>query len=456
MNVSSHAVWEQLGTGSALLFCLPFVLMLLLIAVLPLGSATAAWWEHHRNKLAASLVLAGAGIALFVGAGAGWWKVAETALDYLAFISLLASLFVVSGGISITGAFAGLPRINTLFLGLGAVLANFLGTTGASMLLIRPLIRANRLRERKTHIMIFFIFIVGNCGGLLTPLGDPPLYLGFLRGVPFEWTLRLLPQWALMVLPLLFIFHLLDEYIFVKEDLATKRSLLDEIAASARRIHIQGRRNLVLLAAILATVLFSGSVLVPWMQHHASHETALAVGKIFQIMILAGIGWWSWQWTPRAIHDHNHFNFGPILEVAILFLGIFGAMIPALALLEAKAPHLGLEHTWQFFWLTGLLSSFLDNAPTYLSFAALAAGKSGISADQLGELASGFPGLLSAISCGAVFMGANTYIGNGPNFMLKAIAENARIRMPSFGAYMLWSLAFLVPLFLLQTFIFFR
>jgi Na+/H+ antiporter NhaD/arsenite permease-like protein len=456
MPAFSPDYWQRLTGWQIALNVLPFAALLLLIAVMPLIPRLRSWWERHSNKFLVSLVLGAAGLALYLAPTGDWGRVAATYLDYLAFISLLTSLFVVSGGIHISGAFAGFPRINTLFLGLGALLANVLGTTGASMLLIRPLIRANHHRRHKTHIIVFFIFIVSNCGGLLTPLGDPPLYLGFLRGVPFAWTLRLWPQWALAVLTLLFIFYLLDERFFLREDAETKGRLAAEISGAPHRLRIQGRRNLALLAAILATVLFSGSVLVPLLRPSLGAEAANEASKLFQIVMLAAIAWTSARWTRSEVHAHNNFVFAPILEVAALFFGIFGAMLPVLVVLERNAHALNLFHPWQYFWLSGFLSSFLDNAPTYLSFAALAAGKAGLASDHLGALAVQFPNLLAAISTGTVLMGANTYIGNGPNFMVKSLAEQARIKMPSFGGYLLWSVAILLPLYLLETFLFFR
>jgi Na+/H+ antiporter NhaD/arsenite permease-like protein len=433
----------------------PFAVMLLLIAVLPLWHPAATWWEKNSHKLLVALLCGSAGIGLYFLPTQDTSRIVATTLDYLAFISLLAALFVVSGGISISGAFAGLPWINTLFLGIGALLASFLGTTGASMLLIRPLIRSNRLRQHKTHIIIFFIFIVSNCGGLLTPLGDPPLYLGFLRGVPFFWTLHLFPQWLLTNFLLLFIFHILDERIFLREELETKHELLKEITQAEHPLHIRGKRNLLYLGAILAVVLLAGVWLPVFSRRFFIPEQAELLAKLMQIGCLGSIAWLSFRTTPAAIHEHNHFSLAPILEVAILFLGIFGAMLPALAVLEFSAPKLPLDQPWHYFWCSGILSGFLDNAPTYLSFAALAAGKSHLNPEQLGALAAQAPALLKAISVGAVFMGANTYIGNGPNFMVKSIAEHAHIKMPSFGGYMLWSLAVLIPIFIVNSLIFF-
>lgn len=452
----SMLYWSHLPTPLILLNLLPFGLLLLLIALLPLWHPTAGWWEKNTNKLLTAVLCGAAGAALYYVPTQDASRLLATVLDYLAFISLLTALFVVSGGISISGAFAGLPWINTVFLAIGAVLASVLGTTGASMLLIRPLIRSNRLRQHKTHIILFFIFIVSNCGGLLTPLGDPPLYLGFLHGVPFFWTLKLWPQWLLAISLLLVIFHFLDERIFEKEELETKDALIKEIADAERPLHIRGKRNLAFLGAILAVVLLAGSWLPKLLQGHLAPGQVEIGAKAIQIICLGLIAWLSHRVTHPTVHEHNHFNLGPMKEVAILFVGIFGAMLPALAVLEFNAPKLPLNQAWHFFWSSGLLSSFLDNAPTYMSFAALSAGKFGLSADHLGALASQGPALLQAISVGSVFMGANSYIGNGPNFMVKAIAEHAHIKMPSFGGYMLWSLAVLIPIFLLETFIFFR
>jgi Na+/H+ antiporter NhaD/arsenite permease-like protein len=450
------AYWSSLNPLMTLLNLLPFAGLLLLIAVLPLGRRTAPWWDKPSNKLMTSVACAAAGLALFYLPTHDAGRVMTTALDYLAFIALLTALFVVSGGISISGAFAGLPWINTLFLAIGALLASVLGTTGASMLLIRPLIRSNRLRQHKTHIVVFFIFLVSNCGGLLTPLGDPPLYLGFLRGVPFFWTLRLFLPWLVAVGLLLIIFHFLDERIFEKEELGTRENLAREIAQAERKLHIRGKRNLVYLAAILGTVLFSGSVLPRFLEGRLSPADLETASKGLQIAILGALAWFSHRHTPAAIREHNHFHFAPIQEVAILFFGIFGAMLPALAVLEFSAGRLPLTEPWHFFWSAGILSSFLDNAPTYLSFASLAAGKTGLDAQHLGALAAQAPALLSAIAAGSVLMGAATYIGNGPNFMVKAIAEHAQIKMPSFGGYLLWSLGILIPVFLVETLLFFR
>jgi Na+/H+ antiporter NhaD/arsenite permease-like protein len=310
------------------------------------------------------------------------------------------------------------------------------------MLLVRPYIRANRARRHKTHLIVFFIFIVSNTAGLLTPLGDPPLFLGFLRGVPFDWTLRLFPQWALVVGTLLIVFNFFEQYVFTKEDIETPGALTEQVQPR-RRLHIQGSRNFLYLFGVMAAVILSGYFQWP---------------KGVQETILITIALLSWFTTPRTIHHQNHFHFHPIVEVAALFLGIFVTMIPALEILDARAADLNVREPWLFFWLSGALSSFLDNAPTYLTFTAVASGLVGARTEDLSTLIGSRLGeqLLIAISCGSVFMGANTYIGNGPNFMVKSIAERSGIKMPSFGRYMLYSGAILIPIFILTTFIFFR
>jgi len=289
---------------------------------------------------------------------------------------------------------------------------------------------------------VFFIFVVSNTAGLLTPLGDPPLFLGFLRGVPFHWTLRLIPQWAFVVGTLLIVFNFFEQYVFLKEDVETPGPLAEQVQPR-RRLHVQGSLNFVFLVGVMLAAILSGYFDSP---------------KGIQESIMIAMALLSWYTTKKSIHHLNHFHFHPILEVAALFLGIFITMIPALELLNARATSLNLVHPWQFFWLSGILSSFLDNAPTYLTFSAMASGLVGSSLEDLSTLIRTPLGerLLVAISCGSVFMGANTYIGNGPNFMVKSIAERSRIKMPSFGHYMLYSSAILIPIFIATTFIFFR
>jgi Na+/H+ antiporter NhaD/arsenite permease-like protein len=443
----------------------PFGLLLAVIACFPLNPRTSPWWEHNSSKALVAGACALAGILLYSGPTHDTLKLLDTLLEYLTFMALLASLYVVCGGIHITGAFSGLPYMNTLFLLVGALLANIMGTTGASMILIRPLIRANRLRTRNAHVVIFFIFIVSNAGGMLTPLGDPPLYLGFLRGVPFEWTFRLFPQWGLFLLLILTVFHFVDEIIFHREEKNTKHSLVEEITRAERKIHIEGWRNIFFLLALLGVIMSSGYLIQPYFSRLYGGRIGQVSSEVYQIILMIGITLMSYDLTaPRmykarqryiTTYEKNEFSMSAILEVGILFFGIFGAMLPTMALLEAKGPSLAIHAPWQYFWGSGILSSFLDNAPTYLTFATLAASKSGVATDHLRELAAQFPRLLEAVACGSVFMGANTYIGNGPNFMVKTIAEQSKVKMPSFFGYMLWSLAILIPLFLVETFVFF-
>jgi Na+/H+ antiporter NhaD/arsenite permease-like protein len=416
----------------------PFGLMLLCIAVLPL--AIPHLWEKNRNKALLSLAL-GAPVALWI-ASLEPEAVLHAGHEYAAFIILLGALFVISGGIVVRGTLAGTPGLNAALLGIGAVLASLIGTTGASMVLVRPLLRANSVRRRKAHVLLFFIFVVSNAGGLLTPLGDPPLFLGFLRGVPFLWTLRLVPIWLFVNGALLLLFYVVDSTIFRREDLATPGDL-DEIAMQHRvPVHIAGQRNLLWLAGVVAVLLAAGSLRPPPGVQEAGMLAMVAL---------------AWVTTPAELRRENGFAWAPIVEVAVLFAGIFATMIPALAVLNARGAELGLSHPRHFFWASGVLSSFLDNAPTYLTFASVASGMVGTDAADLSRLLADphGAGLLAAISAGSVLMGANTYVGNGPNFMVKAIAEQGGVRMPGFFGYMGWSAAILLPLFAVVTFLFF-
>jgi len=416
----------------------PFIGMLLSIAIIPL--VLPNWWDSNRNKTVLSVALSIPALSVVWSCDPALLR--HSLLDYFSFLTLLGALFVISGGIHLTGEFAGTPLVNTMFLAVGAVLANLIGTTGASMLLIRPYIRANHVRQHKRHLIVFFIFIVSNAGGLLTPLGDPPLFLGFLRGVPFHWTFNLFPQWAFVIGILLVVFNILEQYLFIKEDVETPGALAEQVQPR-RRLHIEGSRNFVYLFGVMGAAILSGYFAWP---------------KGAQESIMIGMALLSWFTTPKRLHDANHFHLHPILEVAALFLGIFITMVPALEILGARAASMNLKQPWQFFWLSGGLSSFLDNAPTYLTFTAMASGLAGSNVEDLRTLlASGFgERLLVAISCGSVFMGANTYIGNGPNFMVKSIAERSGIKMPSFGHYMLYSVVILIPIFIAATLIFFR
>jgi Na+/H+ antiporter NhaD/arsenite permease-like protein len=415
----------------------PFLLMLLSIAVVPL--VFPKWWDRNTNKLLLSFAMSIPVLAVLLPSGTRLLH--ESLVDYFSFIVLLGALFVISGGIYIKGEFAGTPLINTAFLGVGALLANVIGTTGASMLLIRPYLRANHKRQKRAHLGVFFIFIVSNIGGLLTPLGDPPLFLGFLRGIPFQWTLNLLPIWATAVGAVLLVFNLYDQYIFVREDVETPGALAEEVQPR-RRLHIQGKRNFLFLLGVMAAAILSGHFALP---------------RGIQEALMISMALLSWFTTPRKVHEENHFHFHPILEVAAVFAGIFVTMIPALEILRARSAELGIQEPWQYFWMSGLLSSFLDNAPTYLTFTSMALGLVGSESENLGVLLNSALGtsLLRAVSVGAVFMGANSYIGNGPNFMVKSIAERHGVKMPSFGGYMLYSGSVLIPIFLLVTVVFF-
>jgi Na+/H+ antiporter NhaD/arsenite permease-like protein len=413
----------------------PFVLLLLSIATVPL--ITPAWWEKNTNKLLLSIGVSLPVLPVLLPNHTD--LVIHYLSEYFSFIVLLASLFVISGGIYVKGEFAGTPLVNTGFLAIGAILANVVGTTGASMLLIRPYLRANHAREHRAHLVVFFIFLVCNVGGLLTPIG-PPLFMGYLQGLPFWWTLRLLPQWATAVGVLLLVFNLYDQRMFVREDI--ERPELVEELQPRRRLEIRGGINFLYLLGVTVAIL-SGSLGLP-----AGGPEALMIAMALL----------SWFTTPRAIHQANHFHFHPIAEVAALFVGIFITMIPALVILHTRANDLGLSEPWHYFWMSGGLSSFLDNAPTYIAFTAMASGLVGANPQNLSTMLHIPAGeaLLRAISCGSVMMGASTYIGNGPNFMVKSIAERSGVQMPTFGGYMLYSGIVLIPTFILITLVFFR
>jgi Na+/H+ antiporter NhaD/arsenite permease-like protein len=453
MEQELHGLYKffaEIPLSLVVLFVAPFVMLLLSIAILPL--TFPHFWEKNRNKLLVSIIF-GLPIAFFF-LYKDWTILAKTATEYGAFIALLGTLFVISGGIYVRGSFKGHPLTNTAFLTAGALLSNFIGTTGASMLLIRPLIRANHDRHNKAHTVIFFIFIVSNCSGLLTPLGDPPLFLGFLKGVPFVWTFRLFPQFLIMMAWLLAAFLIIDSYLFKKEKKDVQCEVICETPIVSERFGIEGRRNLPLLALVMVVILFSGYVLYPRKGPMVFGEPyGVVLSEMFQILAFTILAIISYRVTPGKVHEKNHFNFEPIIEVAILFAGIFAAMIPALIILETRGANFGVNKPWQFFWLTGALSSFLDNAPTYLTFTSLAKGVLGLTGEGLRGLVSDPMGqkYLAAISCGAVCMGANTYIGNGPNFMVKSIAEHHKIKMPSFFGYMAWSACVLIPIFILAT-----
>jgi Na+/H+ antiporter NhaD/arsenite permease-like protein len=432
------AAVAELGKVLPVVSVLPFASTLLGIAVIPL--LWPHFWESHRNKGLFSAVL-GIPVVLYVAAYDGH-VVAHTALEYVSFILLMGALFVISGGIVLRGDLRATPEVNTAFLVAGALLANLIGTTGASMLLIRPLLRTNS-PERKhiAHLPIFFIFVVSNCAGLLTPLGDPPLFLGYLRGVPFFWTMRLTLEWLFVVCSLLAIFYVVDRVAVSREE----PSFREEDVREYEPLRVVGAHNFVYLFGVVLAVLLSPSLPDGWVRESF---------RLGLMLLMSALSLWT---TPRELRVENGFGFGPIQEVAVLFAGIFATMIPALEILRARGGEFGVSQPWQFYWMAGLLSSFLDNAPTYLTFVSLAQGLH--EAGQAAVHVTGGPvpeALLAAISCGAVMMGANSYIGNGPNFMVKAIAEEQGVSMPSFFGYMLWASLILLPLFAAVTLLFFR
>ncbi len=450
-------------TGTAvpsLLYCIPFAGILLCIALFPLVMPT--WWEDHQAPVVLAWSLAF--IVPFV-MGFGAHHTAEVVLeciinDYLTFIVLLFGLFCVAGNITLEGDLAGSPRINVGLLLFGTLLSSWVGTTGASMLMVRPIIKMNSWRRRKRHIMIFFIFLISNIGGCLTPIGDPPLLMGFMRGVPFFWSLRLLPILAFNAAVLLFVFYHLDMRAY-RKDIADGRK--PDISKPGTEIRIAGLHNLIFLAAIVVAVLLSGTLPSLPLFRNADGtvrgipilgEVTLTWPAVIEIAIILASAWLSFRTTSAKVRTENHFTWGAIKEVAILFIGIFITMQPALMILKANGASLGLDSPYQMFWATGALSSFLDNTPTYLVFLTTA-GSLGFTEGLATALGTVPAKMLVAISCGAVFMGANTYIGNAPNFMVKSISDENGVRMPSFFGYILWSLGFLIPVFILDTLIFF-
>jgi Na+/H+ antiporter NhaD/arsenite permease-like protein len=442
----------------------PFIVYLLLIAVLPLFWARFS--DSNLCKLSVGMVAGAPVVAYLLGAHPdGAALLGDAAREYAAFIALLGALFAISGGIYLRGSLAGTPAVNTALLALGALLASAIGTMGASALLIRPLLRANQRRARRRHLVVFFIFIVSNGGGLLTPLGDPPLFLGFLRGVPFAWPLRLAAPWAMVNGALLVVFALLDRALARADAARSDTAPLprpDDRAAEAgpsprtergEPLRIEGVLNFVWLLGVVATVCMLGTGARRWLPSELARSAA-------QVAAMAGFAALSLATTPHHIRELNRFTWAPLHEIAVVFAGIFVTMVPALSFLHEHGASLGIARPSQFFWAAGALSSVLDNAPTYLTFASLAAGVAGpgqLSANDLGALAAHPTGqhLLAAVSCGSVMMGAITYIGNGPNFMVKAIAEQHHVRMPSFFGYMAWSIAILVPLFAVVALVFF-
>ena len=444
---------EMNGATLGLVWALPFAGILLSIAVFPL--LAPHFWEHHFGKISAFwAALVVIPLALVFGTSPAVHALSHTALlEYIPFILLLLALFTVAGGVVVSGNLHGSPTTNTAILGIGTILASIIGTTGASMVLIRPIMRANDDRKHNVHVIVFFIFLVSNIGGSLTPLGDPPLFLGFLRGVDFFWTTtHLLPETAFCAAVLLAGFFVLDTIIYRREGHLKKDPTPD------RPIRVKGGINFILIGVIIAAILLSARVKLGTF---TILGTEVAIQNVLRDLTMIVVTLVSLRFTPKASHKANGFSWGPIQEVAKLFAGILVTIIPVLAMLQAGnngafAPLVALvtnpdgsANNIAYFWMTGILSSFLDNAPTYLVFFELAGG------DPQQLMTKGAL-TLTAISAGAVFMGANTYIGNAPNFMVYAIARNGGVKMPSFFGYMLWSGVILVPLFIIATFLFFR
>lgn len=482
---------ETIGSFLPIWSIIPFVGMLLSIALFPLFKAE--WWE--KNQLWVAIFWALVFLIPFTavyGVEIMGIKLSETVLlDYVPFIMLLLGLFVVAGGIHIHGTIIGSTRNNVILLAVGTILASWIGTTGAAMVMIRPVLRANKWRKHKTHVIVFFIFLVANAGGCLTPLGDPPLFLGFLRGVPFFWTLQHI--WPLLLfntVVLLAVFAFIDRMYLAKEDLTVDESFredplepptaadaiqeafderddlvrpdilyTEDVKATKQPVGLDGAINIVFIGIIVLAVLSNGLLADLGEQYYiyVNEEVQLGVNwfaEIILILIAMGL---SWKFTPKKIREDNEFEWGPIAEVAKLFIGIFITMIPALAILGAKGSELGLQAPWQFFWSTGALSSFLDNSPTYVVFLTCAGSLGDTASNAIATTVGAVdPTLLLAISAGAVFFGAVTYIGNAPNFMVKSIAESDGVKMPSFFGYMKWSLGILIPVFILDMLLWFN
>jgi Na+/H+ antiporter NhaD/arsenite permease-like protein len=445
---------RDIGAELPLWTIIPFAGILLSIALFPLFAPH--WWHHHFPKVSAFWAIVFAAPFLIVFRGEAIHHILHVyMIEYFPFIILLWALYTVSGGLLVKGTLKGSPRLNLIFLLIGTILASWMGTTGASMLLIRPVLRANAWRRAKTHIIVFFIFLVSNIGGSLTPLGDPPLFLGFLHGVPFFWTFHILPHMGFASILLLALFYILDSYYYRRE---AKPESFEKAP-----VRLEGGHNFIFLCGIIGAVLMSGF----W---NAGYFTLLGIELKIQFVVRDGLmllmGLLSLQTTRKQVHQDNEFTWFPIKEVAFLFAGIFITIIPAIQILKAgeecalKPVMDALTDPTRYFWITGLLSSFLDNAPTYLTFFNSALGKffSGLpETAAVPTLIAQKAIYLKAISAGAVFMGANTYIGNAPNFMVRSIAEEAGIKMPSFFGYMVkFSLPILIPTFILVSLFFFR
>ncbi len=433
--VHSVQIWE----------IIPFVLMLGAIAVLPLKASY--FWESNRNKLIVALIL-GVPTAIWLLANGMSHEVLHAMVyDYVPFILMLGALFIITGGIYVDGSIESKPATNAIILGIGAVLASLMGTTGAAMLLIRPIISTNANRKYKVHTILFFIAIIANCGGLLTPLGDPPLFMMYLRGVPFLWFAGFIKEWASTNLALIVIFYIIDTHFWKKEDESVKYFNPE----NKRPVRIHGKLNFVWLLGVVLAVAFINPSTFSFI--HAAHPSSFLRELIFVLMAAL-----SMKFTDKLTRENNKFSWEPIEEVAYLFLGIFITMVPALSYLEHHAADLGIDTPMLYYYAAGGLSSFLDNTPTAVTFYSLARGWTDMNPDIVAnmDMIANIPSIyMEAICVGAVMFGSMTYIGNGPNFMVKAIAESQGIKMPDFFAYMYkFSLIVLLPLFILIQIIF--
>ena len=453
---------SMLGAELSIFWILPFVGILLSIAILPLIGPV--FWQRNYGKVSAFWALSfllpftivkGIEIAIYE-------FLHVLLLDYFPFIILLFSLYTISGGIRIKGRLSGTPQMNTFLIFIGTILASWMGTTGAAILLIRPILRANKWRKHTVHTVVFFIFLVANIGGALTPIGDPPLFLGFLHGVDFFWTTKImLFPMCLVSIVLLIIYYLIDSFYYRKEIIPDEMNVEDK-----ESLGIEGLGNIIFLLCIISAVLMSGfwKPKISDINIFGIHITIQSLVRDFILILLVFM---SWHITDRNIRDKNGFTWYPILEVGKLFGGIFITIIPAIAILKAGNEGAlssiidmvvdteGNPVNTMYFWLTGILSSFLDNAPTYLVFFNLAGSSTPDGTIMAEFLMQQIPETLMAISAGSVFMGAMTYIGNAPNFMVQSIAEENNVNMPSFFGFMLWSTVILLPIFLILTFIIF-
>lgn len=452
VHADAHHAPHIDGKTLSLLWGLPFLAILLSIALFPL--LASHFWHHHYGKI--SLVIGSVFFIVFTagfGPGMSFFYLLEVyLLEFIPFIMLLLALYTVSGGIQLKGELIGTPLVNVAILAIGTLLASWMGTTGAAMLLIRPLLRANAWRKHKVHTVVFFIFLVANIGGSLTPLGDPPLFLGFLKGVDFFWTLKnILPETLVAVAILIPIFIIIDSFLYKKEKNKPAKN------PNGEKLSMEGKRNIFLIPAVIGSVLLSSMKLG---DAFTLHYVTMPLASLLQIALLLLITIISLRITPKAVREGNEFTWEPIKEVAKLFATIFITMVMPIAMLKAgvdgplgiviaQVTHNGQPMNAAYFWATGILSSFLDNAPTYVVFFETAGG------DAKYLMTEGAKTLI-AISCGAVFMGANSYIGNAPNFMVKSIAEQSGVAMPSFFGYIIkWSIPILIPVFIILTLIFF-